>query len=435
MDARVTSRGRRRAPILCGILALVLCTAMGAGATAEDFQRLFDQAVQAQQAGNFKAAAVKFEEAKRLAPGNVDVLLRLALVRGYLQQYEAALVTVDAGLRIDPDNIDLRLARARILGWAGRYEDGLQAVDAVIAQQPDNAEAYAIRGRIAFYQGRLEAADAGFDAALRLEPGNTEAAAGRDDVARARKAAARGGTVAAGTTVPRWRIDAGYVHSQFSRVNLEDWREGFVRIEHRWAGGMALSARVDTSNRFGTTETGVGAGIAQRFNPGLYGYLEGALAPSADFLPRWTVAAGGGGRIAGDHGPFGPVLLTADLRYRSYAAGDVQNIDPGIALYGFSGRAWLTAKWINAFDRDTDTRLAGWYARGDWQAASRLRVYAGLSDAPETEAGFTVDTRSAFGGLAVDLTPSVRLNADLAREDRENSYIRNVFGVSLTLQF
>lgn len=431
MDARITPRVHRRTPILCGVLSIVLWAGMAAQATGSEFQQVYDQAVQAQQQGDFEAAATKFEYASRIAPANVDVLLRLALVRGYLQEYDAALAAVNSGLRLDPHNTDLRLARARILGWAGRYDEALRTVDAVTAQQPDNAEAYAIRGRIAFYQGNLAAADAGFAAALRLDPGNAEATAGRADVAEARKASAG----KAGNPVPRWRIDAGYVHSEFSRLNLEDWREGFIRIEHRWPSRTALSLRVDTSNRFGTTETAVGAGIAQHFNPGLYGYLEGSVSPAADFLPRWTVAVGGNVRVVDDHGPFGPLLLTADLRHKSYTTGEIQNADPGIVLYGFGGRAWLAAKWINAFDRDADARLAGWYGRADWQVVSPFRLFAGMSDAPETEAGFTVDTRSVFGGLAVDLTPNVRLNADLAREDRENSYIRNVYGVSLTLRY
>lgn len=431
MDARLTLRGRRRRPILCGIVSVVLWAGMAVQATADDFQRLYDQAVRAQQHGNLEAAAAGFEAASKVAPENVDVLLRLVQVRGHLQEYGAALAAIDRGLAVDPDNTDLRLARARVLGWAGRYDEAQRTVDAVIAQQPKNAEAYATKGRIEFYQGRLAAADAGFAAALRLEPGNAEAMAGRADVAEARKASAAN----AGKRVRRWRIDVGYVHSEFSRLNFEDWREGFIRVERRWPSRTALSVRADTSNRFGTTETAVGAGIAQHFNPGLYGYLEGSVAPSADFLPRWTVTAGGSVRVAEDLGPFGPLLLTAALRHRSYATDDIQNVDPGIELYGFDGRVWLTAKWINAFDRDAGSRLAGWYGRADWQAASPIRLFAGLSDAPETEGGITVDTRSAFGGLAVDLTPGVRLNADVAREDRENSYIRNVYGVSLTLQY
>ncbi len=435
MDARLTPGGRRRTPISRGILAILLWVGMAFQASGSEFQQVYDQAVRAQQQGQLEVAAKKFEHASRIAPSNVDVLVRLALVRGHLQEYEAALAAVNRGLRIDPHSTDLRLAHARILGWAGRYDEARRAVDAVIAQQPGNAEAYAIRGRILFYQGELDAADNSFVVALGLEPGNAEAAAGRADVARVRTASARGDTSATDNAVPRWRIDAGYLHSRFSRLNLEDWREGFLRVEHRWPSRTALSVRVDTSNRFDTTETAVGAGISQHFNPGLYGYLEGSVAPSADFLPRWSVATGGRARVVKDHGRFGPLLLTADLRHRSYTLGDTQNIDPGIELYGVGGRIWLTGKWINAYDRESGSRLAGWYARADWQAAAPFRLFVGLSDAPETEAGLTVDTETVFGGLAIDLTPAVRLNADLAREDRENSYIRNVFGVSLTLHF
>ncbi len=435
MDARLTPRSRLRTSLLRGLLSIVLWAGLAAPASGSEFQRVYDQAIQAQQQGDLETAAVKFETASRIAPANVEVLVRLALVRGQLGEYDAALATVDRGLRIAPQNTDLTLARARILGWAGQHDEALRTVDAVIARQPQNAEAFAIRGRIAFYQGHLDAADAGFAAALRLEPGNAEAAAGHADVARARKASERDATRSKGDSAPLWRIDAGYLHSRFSRLTLEDWREGFLRIERRWSGGTALSARVDTSNRFGSTETAVGAGVAQQFSPVLYAYLEGAVAPGADFLPRWTVSTGGRVRVAEERANLGPLLLTADLRHKSYATGDVQNADPGIELYGLGGRVWLTGRWINAFDRTADSRLAGWFGRIDWQAAAPLRLFAGYSDAPETEAGITVDTRSTFGGAAIDLTPKIRLNADLAREDREGSYIRNVFGVSLTLRF
>ncbi len=435
MDARLTPRGGRCSSLLCGILSFVLWAALAAPASGSEFQRVYDEAVQAQQRGDLATAAVKFETASRIAPASVDVLVRLALVRGQLREFDRALAAVDRGLRIAPRNTDLRLAHARILGWAGRYAEALRTVEAVIAEQPQNAEAYAIRGRIAFYEGRLDAADAGFATALKLEPGNAEAAAGRADVARARQGAARTEPAEAATGSPRWRIDAGYLHSRFSRLNLDNWHEGFIRVEHRWPSRTALSLRVDTSNRFGSTETAVGVGIAQHFGDAFTAYAEGSVSPAADFLPRWTTSAGGRLRVAEGGGQVGPLLLSADLRHKSYATGDIQNFDPGLELYGFNGRAWLTGRWINAFDREADVRLAGWFARLDWQMAAPFRVFAGFSDAPETEAGITVDTQSVFGGLAFDVTQSVRLNASAAREDRENSYIRNVFGVSLTLHF
>lgn len=425
MARRLTSLRRLRQPVACAVVAAVLWAGTALCAVADEFQQLVDQAVRAQEAGNLSAAAEKYTEAAALAPGNVEVLFRLALVQGYLGEYAAALETTDKGLAIDPRNTDLRLARSRILGWSGRYAEARRTVNAVIAEQPQNAEAHTVKGRIEFYDGRLDSAHSAFAEARRLDPGNAEAAAGLADVARART----------GDETPRWQIDTGYLHSRFSRVDLADWREGFIRIEHRWPSNTALSFRVDTSNRFSETETSVGVGIAQRFNAAVYGYLEGSMAPAADFLPRSMVAAGGSLRILKNEGVIGDSMLTATLRHRRYATGDVQNIEPGIQQYAFDGRLWLAAKWVNAFDREADTRLAGWYGRVDWQVAQFLRVYGGLSDMPETESGVTVETRSQFGGLAVDLTPNIRLNIDLAREDRANSYVRNVYGLGATLRF
>ena len=425
MAGRLISHRRLRQPVTCAIAAIVLWTGTALCAIADEFQQLVDQAARAQEAGNLSAAAEKYTEAAALAPGNVEVLFRLSLVQGYLGEYAAALETTEKGLAIEPRNADLRLARGRILGWSGRYAEARSTVDAVIAEQPQNAEAHTVKGRIEFYDGRLDSAHSAFAEARRLDPGNEEAEAGLADVARAR----------AGNETPRWRIDTGYLHSRFSRVDLSDWREGFIRIEHRWPSNTALSFRVDTSNRFGETETSVGAGLAQRFNAAVYGYLEGSLAPAADFLPRSMVAAGGSLRILQNEGIIGDSVLTVALRHRRYATTDIQNIEPGIEQHVFHGRLRLAAKWVNAFDREAGTRLTGWYGRVDWQVAQFLRVYGGLSDMPETESGVTLETRSQLGGLAVDLTPNIRLNIDMAREDRANSYIRNIYGLGATLRF
>ena len=395
---------------------------MAASLAATDFQRLYAEAVHAQETGDFEVAEQKFAEAAELAPTNTTVLLRLAMVRGYLRDYDAALEALDRGLAIDPRNTDLRLARGRILGWAGRYDEAHRMVDAVIAEQPRNAEAYTIRGRTAYYQGQLDPASQAFTEALRIDPDNADARAGLADVADAQKGKAMA-----------WRIDTGYVYSQISRPTLPDWHEGFVRIEHGWSSGTAVSLRYDSSNRFDTEETSVGAGIAQRFSPGWYGYLEGSVAPDGNFLPRSSIAMGSSLRVLSSG--LGDTILTVDLRHRHYKTGDIQNADPGITQYVLDGRVWVAAKWINAFDREADRRLAGWYGRADWQVVPAFRVFAGASDAPETEAGITVETRSRFGGLVVDLTSNLALNVNLAREDRENSYIRDVYGLALTLRY
>lgn len=417
--------------VVAGLMALFLSAVANVSIAAVDARQLYIEALRAQEDGNFRVAEEKLAAAADLAPADTAILLRLALVRGYLRDYTAALDAVDRGLAVEPSNVDLQLVRARILGWAGRHAEALRAIDGVIAAQPDNAEAYTIRGRTEYYRGRLDAASSAFAEALRIDPDNAEARDGLADVADAREAS----RTRDGGQVPTWRIDTGYLYSQLSPPAAADWNEGFIRIERAWPRGTAVNLRLDESNRFDTAETSVGIGVTQRFSSAWHGYLEGSVAPDGNFLPRSMLAMGGSLRVREGGDTLGGTVLTVDLRHRHYATGDIQNVDPGITQYAFGGRFWVAAKWINALDREADRRLTGWYGRADWQVVPAFRIFAGASAAPETESGLTVDTQSWFGGLAIDLTSNLGLNLHLAREDRENSYSRDVYGLGLTLRF
>jgi len=422
-------------PVVIAFITLSVCNGLTVRALADDIQEIVDKAALAEQNRNFSVAAVKYAEAAKLFPDNTDILIRLAYVRGYLGEYEEALDATEKGLKIEPQNIELKFARSRILAWAGRYDEAGRLADEIIAENPLSSEAFALKGRIEYYQGRLGPARSEFVKALAIDPNNADAKAGYDDVARAMAVSPANTDGEAGGNIRRWRVDTGYLHSDFSRVPTEDWRESYFRIEHTLPTGTSLSFRVDNSRRFDDTETAIGGGVAQQINPALRGFLEGATAPDAVFLPRWTVATGGNIRLFKSEGFFSATYLIGAFRHKHYATVDIQDVGLGFEQYIFDGRLWITGKWISVFDRKADSRTNGWYGRLDWQAAARLRLYAGSSNAPETEGGITTDTQSYFGGLAIGLSPNVDLNVDLAREDREDSYIRTVYGMGLTLKF
>ena len=97
---------------------------------------------------------------------------------------------------------------------------------------------------------------------------------------------------------------------------------------------------------------------------------------------------------------------------------------------------WHWCRWINSFDVEAgNKRLTGWSARADWQASDRLRLYAGRSNAPETEQGATVDTVSTFGGLVVEMTPLVDLTVAYTHDDRQNSYLRDALSATVGYRF
>jgi YaiO family outer membrane protein len=159
-------------------------------------------------------------------------------------------------------------------------------------------------------------------------------------------------------------------------------------------------------------------------------YLSLGGTPDADFRPQWQIGAGGFARLFGGRSP---TSLTIDARQARYAAGDIQTFNPGIEQY-IGDRFWLTARSINIFDEDGDHH-SGVLLRGDFLAAQRLRLFAGIADAPDVSEGVVTDTFSWFGGLSFDLTDRLTGRISIAHEDRQTGADRLQIGLGLGTRF
>ncbi len=403
----------------------------GLAMAAEDFDTLYRTALEARYSGDFAAARDYLERALALKPDHVEALYHLGLVRGFQKDFRGALETLSRALALAPGNMNVRIATARIKGWSGRLAEAIDEAKGIVEDAPANVEARNLLGRLFYYREDLDAARAAFKEAARLAPSDPEAEKGLADVRRAQEA----------KLLPepvedfRWRLDAGYTGSEFSRSKNKGWHEGNLQLSYGLTGDTKVHARVERSRRFGLTDTYLRTGIDYRFLPWLRGYARIGATPSADFLPRWTADAGGSVRIKEGGEWIGTTLLTLDLRQRHYVTGDIRNGDPGVQIYFFDGWAWATGKWINSYDVRADKRLTGWSGRGDWQVVDGFRVFAGMSRSPETDLGVTVDTLSRFAGLNVDITPEFGVNLAYTRDNRKGSYIRNVVSAGLTFRF
>ncbi len=421
------------------ILSIITVLALMAGlcmpepaAAGGDFNTLYGQAMEARQAGDFDTARDRLERALSLEPDNVEALFHLGLVQGFQKDFEAALKTLNRAISLSPGNLDVRMAAARVKGWSGRLDEAVKDAGVIVETAPQNIEALNLLGRLLFYRQDLEGAEAAFSKAAGLAPGDPESEKGLSDVRKAREAEA---AKAAGAGDFRWRLDAGYIGSEFSRSRNKGWQEGYAQLSHKLSGQTDIHLRYERSRRFGLKDTYVRIGAGHRFVPWLRGYFQAGTTPSADFLPRWTAEAGGSARVRQGGEWIGTTLITLDLGQRHYATGDIRNADPGAQVYLFDGRTWLTGRWINTFDIKADKRLKGWSGRADFQVLDNFRVFAGMSKAPETDLGVTVDTLSRFTGLNLELTPRLGFNMSYTRDNRETSYIRNVFSTGFTRRF
>lgn len=307
---------------------------------------------------------------------------------------------------------------------AARHQgDPQRAVDLLaplVAENPANSDAQVQLGYALLALNRLDEAGRAFRGALAVAPADADASAGLQQIADRRAAGA----------ATRWSLD---VDGSYSVVDgaQPDWREGSVQLRYRASEATAVSARIELSSRFGFTDVYGEAGIEQALSERARAYLTLGGTPDADFRARYQIGAGGSFRLT-DGG--NATVFTLDARQAEFATGDVQSLTPGIEQYLAGGRVWVTARWINLFD-ETGAHRSGYLGRVDGQVTDRLRLFAGLSDAPDTSEGVVVDTRSYFGGASYDLDPRTTLRLSVVHEDRETGADRTQLGLGLGFRF
>ena len=432
---------------------LTLLLAVSVPAISQTFIELYYEALDAHRAGDIATAIPRLEQAVALQPENVDALLLLGTLYGFEQRFAEALETLERGLVLAPEYTDLRIAIARINSWQGKSDEAISLVEQILADQPNNVGALNLRARVAYYVGDMERAERMFSSVLEQQPENLEALLGLADVnaaqgkydlaesqyRRAQTIDPMSAEVAERLSRERprtllWQLDTSGSYSWFSRDSRPSWRESFNQISYRVSPNTVVHGRVELSERFDRTDTYLQAGMDHRISDRSSGYVYLGLTPSADFRERRALLGGGAIRLRpGQEEPI-VTVVTIDAKQAAYSSGDVTTIKPGLQLYFLAGRLWLSGQWINTWD-ETDRHVSGWSVRVDGQASERVRLYAGLADAPETEANRTVDTRSIFGGAIMGFTPQLSTRFDYAHEDRENAYIRESVNVGVSLRF
>ncbi len=203
------SRARHRLPSLVhsvfGALLLVLAL-VPAGAAAQD------PADEAWEAGNLDRARELY--AQRLAADSTDAqaLYRMALLRGWNQEYAESIALFDRLIDLTPANLEARISRARVFAWrddlgratrdlnelvqehpeyvpaiealatfrswAGEYDRAMELFDRIEQLDPDNRTVRYQRARVLGWANRFDRARAVYDSLLAQDPGDFQALLG-----------------------------------------------------------------------------------------------------------------------------------------------------------------------------------------------------------------------------------------------------------------
>jgi YaiO family outer membrane protein len=386
-----------------------------AAAVGQDADLLYRQGREARLAGRFAEAAEKLREAARLQPDNADVQVELGLALTTTRQFVDADKALRQALRLAPDYVDAKLGLARLAFFAKRYEEARTGTKAVLARRPDDKDAKALLQQI--------------------ERAISDQAA---EQARRRAAVEARRIAAAAPPAERpplhlWRFDADGSLSKLTG-GREDWREFSGRLGYRIWPGTTVSGGLEVARRSEATDAYFEGRVDHKLTPDISIHLVGGGTPEAHFRPLYVVGAGVAARLYQQRGFVAATVLTAEGKYSEYVLGPVRTVSPGIEQYLLDGRVWITAKWIQTRD-ERGRDLGGYLVRGDVLVRDDLRLFAGYADAPESSEGFTMETRSVFGGVSYDFTRDITLRVSAAYEQRPGFFDRRTVSIGATTRF
>lgn len=369
------------------------------------------------------ALAVLIVTAATAHAGTADVL-RQSRTLAAQQRYDEALTVIEQARKTTPNDSELLLAKARILAWKGDYAAAQAILTPLARAHPRDDDILLAQAALYGYEGKRDEAAASYRRILDRNPRYQDA---RDGLARLEKQA----TTREGF---EWQLDAGSEVSSFSRSSNSDWNQQFLRLNHYSADRTTVVHGQFTRYRqFDTTDQYYEAGVTHRFTPGLNGYVLAGVTPHANFRPDSRLGAGGEVRLD-TPGTSSPAWwATLEMQYDRYPTGDIALYAPALRVEPAENWA-VTARRI-LVDPETSKMLYGWLARLDGEVIHGLRFQAGYANAPEAVAGIAVDTKTYFGGIAVDLDDAHTLHLGYTRDDRQNSFIRNAIDASISYRF
>jgi tetratricopeptide (TPR) repeat protein len=125
-------------------LLFVLLAAPARAQNAGEFARLFDHALELQQAGDLIGAIETYKAALAIIPGRADALSNLGAAYVRLGQYDDGIKQYEAALTSDPSNTTARMNLALAYYKSARPNEAVPQLKRIVASDPDARGAYLV---------------------------------------------------------------------------------------------------------------------------------------------------------------------------------------------------------------------------------------------------------------------------------------------------
>lgn len=342
------------------------------------------------------------------------------------QKFEEALSLMAQEDFQTQNSYEHRYLKGRILSWKGDHTQAELLLESLMSEFPGNDDVLLAIGSLDYYQGNLSAAENAFLSILSRTPNRSDALQALENVKKAKKA----------KRPHKWRIDGGAGLSSFEETDLTDWNNQYLRAEYA-PNNIAYHAQVQNYRRFGQNNMQFEGGIADAKRGDWDWGLTSGFTPSSDFRPEFHVGGRIGHKFKLETGP--TIVTTLHYRYDQYTDAKIHNISPEVTAY-FKNGARLTGRVINSVESEASDQT-GWLVNGSYPVSKKWTLNGGYANAPEAvenPAGIgslVVTTQSVFGGVTYAATPQLDLHINVARDNRQDTYIRNAVNVGFTKKY
>lgn len=326
-------------------------------------------------------------------PDDTDERYALARACAQAGRHEEALAHYDLLLARDADNADWLLGKAQTLVWQQRPREALPLLEHARTVAPRYEDVWRLNVRALEMTGDHEQGDALLAEAERAFPQSSWPAERRGLLAEERLL--REGT--------RISLAASYEELSDDRPA---WRALTLNVDKPLDDRRRILGGVNIEERFEARDEQLALGFVQRLSNDWSLSVAGDVAPDAEVLPEWSVAAEAGRALPGNRG------FSLRARHASYATVDVNSLAATIEQYAGQFRVayTLTAAEPSALDTSFSHMLR--FAR-DYDTASYATLALAYGEEAETIAPgvvrvtlnksialFGVHWRSAAWGIA-----------------------------------
>ena len=420
----------------CLLIALLAAQAAWAG--------VYEQGLEAKNAGRHEEAARLLRKATSAQPSNVEAWLHYGMVLGWQSKYDEALTALRQGLRRKPENYDLRMAEATVLAWSKDYPAADECLARLEKKFPSNLEVALMRGRIAVWRGDLAEGRRRYEAILQKDPNQAEVLMGLGDiemeewhVSQAKTLYERALAVQpsaeieqrleAAKSQTQSRIDMGMSGSTFARQERDEWWGVFGSYSHKFRGWDAW-LRVETGERFNLQDVTWETGTSGLVMKGIRTTVYGGITPDASYSARWYADVSVSWRLYEKLGPLGRGDLLTEARWADYTDVGVR-----ITRLGWQQQvadAWtINAHWLH-FSYDTGMEADGWQMSIAWEPKERWQFRIGAGQAVESlttqtlQQGRSIQSWTIFASMVMPVSDFWHVRLDLEREEVQNGVIR-----------